>query len=111
MKEFTTPEYITPIIGEINAFYTPIIDKTVNAALNCNMLLQSNHTKNALVIRAGQPFYYYAGSPTTKELYRELKSYAEAAETYPGELDRWMWDEKTRIQNAIRDAILAKYAA
>lgn len=109
MKDFTTPEYINPILAEIRALYTPIIDKAVNAALNCDMLLQSNHTRNAYTIRAGESFYYYSTSAATKALYKELSEYAKAAETEPGELDTWTYYEEKRIQNAIRDAIIKEY--
>ena len=109
MKDFTTPEYITPIIAEISALYTPVINPAVNKALNCNMLLQHNHSRNALVIRENETFYYSRGA--ARELLQEVKSYAETAETYPGELDRWTWDEETRIMSAVRDAIINKYAA
>jgi len=109
MKDFTTSEFLNPILTEIKAFYTPIIDKTVNAALNCDMLLQSNHTRNAYIIRTGESFYYYSTSPATKTLYKELDEYTKAAETEPGELDAWKYAEEKRIQNAIRDAIIKEY--
>ena len=109
MKDYTTPEFINPILNEIKALYTPIIDKTVNAALNCDLLMQSNHTRNAYIIRAGAPFYYYSTSPATKALYKELDEYTKAAETEPGELDTWKYAEEKRIQNAIRDAIIKEY--
>lgn len=107
MKAFYTPEHITPIIAEINAFYKPITDRVVMRALNCDLLLQSNTTRNAYTVRAGQPFYYNRGA--VKELMQEVRDYAKTAETEPGELDDWTWNEQNRIMCAIRDALLKKY--
>lgn len=107
MKDFTTPEYITPIINEISALFTPITDRVITTALHCDLLLQNNHSRNAYAITAGEPFYYRG----TKALLQELKSYAETAATEAGELDAWMYREESRIHEAIRDTLLATYTA
>lgn len=110
MKDFTTPDYINPVMGELRAFYTPVTDNAVLRALNCNLIMQSNHTRNALVVRAGQPFYYYSTSPAMKQIYKDIEDYANYASTEDGELDEWQWSEKQRVQAAIRDRLIAKYA-
>ena len=108
MKDFTTPEHITPIVAELCALYTPITDKIVLDALCCNLILQHNHSKNALVIRAGAPLSFHSASH--KELLQEVKDYAETAETCAGELDMWQYNEEKRIMCAVRDNLLQKYA-
>lgn len=109
MKDFTTKEYITPIIDEINALYKPITEKAILEALHCDLLLQSKHTKNAYAVRAKQPFYYSFG--LADKLFKTVEKYASTAETENGELDTWLYSEKKRINEAIRDALLLKYTA
>jgi len=108
MKQFTTNEYIDPIIAEVKAFYTPIKDPVVLKALNCNVLLQKNRTRDCKAIRSNDYFFIY--TPSVKELYAEVKDFAEYASTEPGELDKWEMQEMDRIQKTIRDRLIEIYA-
>ena len=108
MKDFTTPEYIDPVIAYFSALYTPVTDKRVMNALHCDLLMQSNHSRNAYVLRAGEPFY--TSVHPVREIYNEIHEYAEYASTEDGELDEWSWNEQTRVNAAIRDRLIAKYA-
>ena len=107
MKDFTKYEYIEPIINIYRALYTPIKDKSVLNALHCDVLLQSNHSRNAIAVRHDDCFY---GSTGTKDLFAEVAEYAESASTYDGELSDWEWQEKDRIQLAIRDRLIEVFA-
>ena len=106
MKNFTTPEYITPIIEEIKTIYKPAGGPEALRALNCLALLQQRRGRAYMAIRtpeAGAFFYY---GKAARKVYAELESWTAAAETEPGELDRWRWAEENRIQEAIREALI-----
>ena len=108
MKDFTTKEYIDPIIAQVKAFYTPIKDPVILKALNCTVLLKNNHTRDYKAVRKQDYFFLY--NPAIKDLYAEVKDYANYASTEPGELDTWEIQEKDRIQETIRDRIIEIYA-
>ena len=108
MKDFTTTDYIEPIIGYFKAFYTPVRDKKTLEALNCTVLLKRARVNEYKAIRANEAFYAY-NSPV-KELYAEVEDYAEYASTEPGELDQWRYNEEKRIQTAIRDRLIEVFA-
>lgn len=111
MKDFTTPEYITPIIEEIKARFYPVTDNCVKAALNCDLLMQNRRSRDAFCVRAKQPFYYFSSSNgAMQRVYEKIKEYTEYAETEPGELHKWQYNEEKRVQHAIRDALLTLYA-
>lgn len=105
MKAFTTLDHITPILQEITANYTPIYNPP--ASMDCIILLQKNGSRDALAIRENGPFYITCKAMTA--LYKQIETYTEAAETYPGELHTWSIDEKHRAQTATRDAIIKHY--
>lgn len=109
MKSFTTPEYINPILEEIRRSYTPQYNKKSLAALDCVVLLQKRKGRDCIALRTPNKgaFYYY--SDTVKSLFSEVRSYAEAAETYAGELDTWRFQEQQRIMEAVRAALLEEY--
>ena len=109
MKDFTTLEYITPIIEEIKAAYTPEYSPAVLSALDCIVILNKKRSRNSLAIRTPDKGGFYYSSPATRKVYKALAEYAASAETEPGELDRWTWKEHTRIQEAIRAALIKEY--
>lgn len=107
MKDFTTKEYIKPIIDEIKRKYTPAkASKAALDCLHCIAILKRNGTRECIALRPGEPFFIWQHIETVKELYSTLQSWTEAAETEPGELDAWMYREEDRIQAAIRDALI-----
>lgn len=108
MKDFTTADYINPIIGYFKAFYTPVKDRRTLEALNCTVLLKKNRVNEYKAIRANEPLYTF--NNPVKELYAEVADYAEYASTEPGELDEWRYNEEERIQAAIRDRLIEIYA-
>jgi hypothetical protein len=105
MKDFTTAEYIDPVIAVFKALYHPITDKSVCDALNCDLVMQSNHSRNAFCVRAGEPFY----TSVANDVYKQIKDYAEYASTEDGELDGWGWNEQQRVQHKIRDRLIEIY--
>ena len=109
MKDFTTPEYITPIIQEIKATYTPEYHQSVLNALRCIVVLNKNGSRDALAIRTPAEGAFYITNRATRKVYAELKAWKEAAETEPGELDRWKYNEEFRIMETVRVALIAEY--
>lgn len=108
MKDFTTNEYIDPVITYFKALYTPIKDAKVLECLNCTVLLKYNHANNYKAIRKGEAFYTLC--QPVKDLYQEVRDYAEYASTEPEELDEWRYREEQRIQHTIRDRLIEIYA-
>jgi len=109
MKDFTTPEYITPIIEEIKTEYIPDYSPAALSALDCIVILNKKRSRNSLAIRTPDKGGFYYSSPATRKIYKALAEYAAAAETEPGELDRYTWNEHKRIQEAIRAALIQEY--
>ena len=92
MKDFTTEEYIKPVLGWFRAMYYPITDEVVLKALHCDLLLQRNNSRNAIAVRKDEVFY--TSCPPANEVYDEIKRFAEVASTEDGELDDWAWQEE-----------------
>ena len=111
MKDFTTPEYIQPIIDEIETHYTARAD--FNKFLNCKVIFTKKGTNTAFCVRENAPFYYSMDgrSAALKKLHAIILDYSNYAATEPGELDAWYYREQERIQDAIRDALILKYSA
>lgn len=109
MKDFTTPEYIAPIIEEIKTEYSPEYSPAALRALDCIVILNKKRSRNSLAIRTPDKGGFYYSSPATRKVYKAVADYAAAAETEPGELDQWTWKEHTRIQEAIRAALIKEY--
>lgn len=112
MKSFATPKYITPVLEEIKARYTPEYSPATLAALNCAVLLKRNRTREYIAIRENDRSFYYSDngrSAAMKALFADLKAWTEAAETYAGELDGWSYQEERRIMEAVRDALIKEY--
>lgn len=109
MKDFTTPEYIIPIIEEIKTAYTPEYSPAALKALNCIVILNKNRSRDCIALRTPDKGGFYYSSPATSKVYKALTNYAAAAETEPGELDRYIFEEHKRIQEAIRAALIQEY--
>lgn len=110
MKDFTTPEYITPVINEIFENYKPIRGNSAALkSLNAIGLLKKKKGREYIAIRTpGAGGFYYFSGKAIKALLKELDSWTAAAETEPGELDTWKYREENRIQEAIRAGIIKK---
>ena len=111
MKDFTTPEYITPIIKEIESNYTA--DTNPAPAMNCKVIFTKKGTRTTFCVRENTSFYYSMDgrSAALKNLHAIILKYSNAAETTPGELDSWYYRELERVQHAIRDTLILKYSA
>lgn len=107
MKDFTTTEFIKPIIEEFTSVYKNITTDYYKKHLNCDLLFEKGK-HNATAVRRNQAFHYYGKSVI--ELEKKIRDFAKCAETYEGELDKWEWNEEERVQNAIRDELLKLYA-
>lgn len=107
MKDFTTSEYLNPVMAFIDALYTPVFDECAKYVLNADVLLKSNHSRNVIRIAAGEPLNF----PVIHSLdvFRDIEEYAGYAATYDGELDRWLYNEQNRVMDAVRDRIIEKY--
>lgn len=109
MKTFATPEYIKPIIDEIKANYTPENSPATLAALDCVALLHKIGSRDYMAIRTPEKGGFYYHSKATKVLFSNIEAWKEAAETEPGELDKWFYNEEKRILDAIRVALIDEY--
>ncbi len=107
MKDFTTAEYVNPVLEWYRAMYHPITDKTVLDALHCDLLLQRNHGRNARAVRKDGAFFTCCVSAL--EVYKEIAKYAKAVSIYEDELSDWAWNEKMRFNYAVRDGLLKEY--
>ncbi len=107
MKDFTTAEYVNPVLGWYRAMYHPITDKVVLDALQCDLVLQHNHTRDAKAVRKNGSFAipHYI----TDDVYEEIDNYAKAVSTYEDELSDWAWREKIHFSHAVRDGLLKEY--
>ena len=110
MRRFDTPENIAPIFAEIKAFYTPVNNPAALVALDCVALLQKNRTRNYMAVRTPERGGFYYHSRVTLELFKELDAWTQAAETEPGELDAWRYQEEHRIMEAVRAGLIREYA-
>lgn len=113
MKRFDTAAYIAPILDEIRSIYRPVYTPEALHALDCIVILQKRKNNDCLVIRTpDKGSFYYTGngrSEAVKNLFSEIASYAEAAETTAGELDGWMYAEERRAMEAVRAALIDEY--
>ena len=111
MKRFDTAAHIAPVLNEIKALYTPEYGGTVLKALDCVVVLNKRHTRDAIAVRTPDKgsFNYYSGN-AIKALFKDLAAWKRAAETYQGELDAWSYQEERRIMEAIRTALIKEYA-
>lgn len=109
MKDFTTPEYIAPIMDEIRTLYKPITDRATCTCLDCIVLLQKRTSRDALAVREPSKGAFYYSGPAARDLFRKLDEWTQAAETEPAELDRWKWYEQKNIMEAIRTALIDEY--
>lgn len=109
MKRFDTAAYIAPILDEIRSIYKPVYTPEALNALDCIVLLQKRKGRDCYALRTPNKgaFYYYGES--MKNLFSEIASYAEAAETTAGELDGWMYAEERRAMEAVRAALIDEY--
>ena len=108
MKSFTTPEYIKPVIEAINANYQLITDPQIKlyfdmVANKCSFVIGWNTENRFKGVYRNIPLDYF---PEFKKAYQEIDQFAEAASTYPGELDRWSDNEKLRFNEAVKVALI-----
>lgn len=107
MKDFTTAEYVNPVLGWYRAMYHPITDKTVLDALHCDVLLQRNHGRFVKAVRKDGAFF--TSCVSALKVYEEIDNYAKAVSTYEDELSKWAWNEKMRFNYEVRDALIKEY--
>lgn len=109
MKRFDTAANIAPILDEIRSIYRPVYTPEALKALDCIVLLQKRKGRDCYALRTPDKgaFYYYGES--MKNLFSEIAQFAEAAETYTGELYGWMYAEERRVMEAVRTALIDEY--
>lgn len=76
MKDFTTPEYIAPIIEEIKTEYSPEYSPAALSALDCIVILNKKRSRNSLAIRTPDKGGFHYSSPATRKVYKALADYA-----------------------------------
>ena len=110
MKAFYTPEHIAPIMDEIRRTWKPTGSKAAREYLHCEALLQKRGGRDFMAIRIPERGGFYYTGPAARQLIKELAEWTKAAETEPGELDRWLYQEEQRIMEAIRAALIDEYS-
>ena len=110
MRDFTTPDYIRPVICEIFTDYEP--ENTHPAtlkALDCIAILKQKNGRGCIAIRTPDKgaFNYYC-HPAINNLLKAVSDFAETVETHPGQLHEWEYQEERRIMEAIRKGIIEK---
>lgn len=109
MKAFYTPEHIAPIMDEIRRGWKPTGSKAAREYLHCEALLQKRGGRDFMAIRTPEKGGFYYTGPAARQLMKELAEWTKAAETEPGELDAWSYQEERRIMEAIRAALIDEY--
>lgn len=111
MKDFTTAEYVNPVLEWYRTKYHPITDKTVLDALHCDLVLQRNDNRYTVTVRRGDLFYTYdyPFQQVEREIDKYAEQYAELLSTEYGDLEDWVVSEKLRFAFAIRDALIKEY--
>ena len=113
MKDFTTDNYINPIIQEIKALYTIVKDNNLKVYFdkindNCKLLLCFQNLYSPVYVNSDMPILPKTPQ-TLKALYREIDNYSSYAATYTGELDQWNDHEKDLVLEAIKQKLLSLY--
>ena len=109
MKDFTTSEHITPILEEIKSRFLVHDESIITNYLKCIIALEDPATRQLYPVTPEKELYI-----NNLEAYRaackDINSFCEAAETYPGELDTWKSNEQNRVFLAVRDALIKEYS-
>ena len=108
MKDFTTSDYITPILTEIKKDFYLTTDEATRNYFNCSLLLTHATTRSAYLV-SPEKSLYIPGLKSFRKLCINIQDYTTAAETTPGELDAWMGNELNRVFLAVRDALIKEY--
>lgn len=108
MRDFTSPEYIKPVITDILSNYTP--DFSLNEYFRCICIMNRNGSNEGFMLKDNQdwtnrlePIMY---SNKALELHKAIEDYAEAVETYETELFYWTISEQKRADQAIINALI-----
>lgn len=108
MKDFTTTQYISPILEEIKSTYTAATDDITTHYFKCSLVLKHPITRECYPVKAENDFYI-PNLRSYKDIVKKINAYTAAAETYPEELNTWNYREKTRVFYAVRDALIKEY--
>ena len=111
MKDFTTADYIKPIVDEISRkYYIDRPTKEVKAIFNCDLVLTpaAENTRNRFLINPDRDtllpdIYQFL------HVFQEIKLFSKLVETYPGELDQWQDREKDRVIKGTYNELLRQY--
>lgn len=111
MKAFNTPEYIKPVIQAIKETYKIITDKHIKVYFDtienkCSLVIAWTDENKFRGIYKGLPLDYL---PEFKKVYAKIDNFAEAASTYPGELDEWSDREKLRFNETVKQSLIELY--
>ena len=109
MKAFYAPEYIKPVLDEIRILYKPTGSPAAFKALRCKAILQKRTGRDCIAIREPDEGGFYYSGPAMRELLKAAQEWSEAAETEPGELESWLYQEERRIMEAVRQALINEY--
>ena len=108
MIDFSSIEYIAPVIEEIKGKYYIENDSTIKKYFNCDLLLHHANSNNCIIVRHTDDFYI-SGIHALNKLLMQLTDYVIKVQTYTGELDDYEKNQEKKIYNAIRDKLIAEF--
>ena len=111
MRDFTTN--IDNIVDDIKSKYLIENKPDICEYLSADLLLLEpldgeNIGRNVIRISHKEDFYI-SGIKSLRKLFWDIEDYVQAAATYSGELDTYESNEKKRVLNAIRDALIKEF--
>ena len=110
MKDFTTADYIKPIVDEISRkYYIDRPTKEVKAIFKCDLELSPASGSNDIYFINSDRDTLLPDIYKFLYVFQEITLFSKAVETYPGELDQWQDREKDRVIKATYNELIKQY--
>ena len=110
MKDFTTSNYIAPIIDEIeHKYFIDWTSQEVKSIFRADIVLTPADGSNDAYFITPCRDTLIPNIYRFFDVFQEITLYSKAAETAPDELFYWSSREKDRVISAVYNALLKKY--
>lgn len=110
MKDFTTADYIKPIMDEISRkYYIDRPTKEVKAIFKCDLELTPVDANNDRYFINKDRDTLLPDISNFFDVFQEITLFSKAVETYAGELEQWQDREKDRVIKATYNELLRQY--
>lgn len=111
MRDFTTN--IEPVIDDIKSKYVIDNNPDICNYLQADLLLLEPLTgaeigRNVIRISSKEDFYI-SNIKSLRQIFWDIEDFSAAVSTFTGELDSWEKNEKQRVLNAVRDALINEF--